>query len=316
MRRSPAQLCTSPLWPQPCGHASLSRRPNPLGAVFFSTSQVCSFTCPDGSFYNFTTSPGLFASVLNQATADAMAYSYACNKAVANHMCLGTLSPARACAGSLYDGSIPALTSNTPVTFELVTPLPDGLLLSQNETTAFIQGTQSVPGDYVFTIKCTDSLGQSVEKVINLTFFGVFNESPLPQADVGSPYSVILVSDGTPSGPVSFSITDGTLPAGLSFNNVTGEIFGTPTTEETQSFTVTVTDGVLTCSKQLVIEVINGDCPNWDLLLWGPNNNFVFGGATASFTPNNAFGSSATGICSVDGVANSVANADNNASIN
>ena len=44
--------------------------------------------------------------------------------------------------------------------------------------------------------------------------------------------------------PYVLSLTTGALPSGLSLNVNTGEISGTPTLEESQTFTVTVTDAV------------------------------------------------------------------------
>jgi len=283
-------LCTDPLWPQPCGTCQPTPEdPFPLEPrpVFFSTSQVCAFACPDGTFFNFVTAPGLFNSLFNQATADIMAYTYACNKAVANHMCLGELSPPRTCAGSPYNGAISASTANTPVTFDDLTALPDGLLLVQDPTTAFIQGTPTTPGDYVFTLGATDAIGGVIEKIFELSVFGITNTSPLANANVGSPYSEVLVADGTVSGAITWAIASGVLPAGLTLNSSTGEISGTPTTTETQSFTVAVTNGGRTCFKQFSIESVNTGCPDWSQLTWTTPGIVTTGAASISFLPTN-----------------------------
>ena len=64
--------------------------------------------------------------------------------------------------------------------------------------------------------------------------------SSLPAGTVGTAYSyTIPASGGTP--PYAWSITTGTLPAGLKLSS-TGVISGTPTTAGTSSFTVQVTD--------------------------------------------------------------------------
>ncbi len=77
---------------------------------------------------------------------------------------------------------------------------------------------------------------------------------------VGTPYSQTLQAQGgTP--PFSWAITAGSLPSGLSLNSSTGEISGTPTSEETLVFTVEVTDAAMnTDSKQLSIAVTAGGC--------------------------------------------------------
>ncbi len=63
----------------------------------------------------------------------------------------------------------------------------------------------------------------------------------LPDGVVGVAYSTTVSVLGGAS-PLTFSLTTGTLPAGLTLNASTGEISGTPTTAEVQTFTVRVTD--------------------------------------------------------------------------
>jgi hypothetical protein len=63
----------------------------------------------------------------------------------------------------------------------------------------------------------------------------------LPNGVVGSPYSATLMSSGG-TAPVTWAVTTGTLPAGLTLNGTTGAITGTPTTAGTSNFTVTATD--------------------------------------------------------------------------
>jgi len=63
----------------------------------------------------------------------------------------------------------------------------------------------------------------------------------LPVGWVGGAYSAKLEASGGAE-PYAWSISAGNLPAGLDLNSATGEISGTPTGEETASFTVKVTD--------------------------------------------------------------------------
>jgi len=63
----------------------------------------------------------------------------------------------------------------------------------------------------------------------------------LPDGVVGVAYSTTVTVLGGAS-PLTFSLSAGTLPAGLALNASTGEISGTPTTAEVQTFTVRVTD--------------------------------------------------------------------------
>ena len=57
----------------------------------------------------------------------------------------------------------------------------------------------------------------------------------------GTPYSLPLNVSGGKS-PITFAVTDGALPAGLTINTATGEISGTPTGSGTYTFIVTATD--------------------------------------------------------------------------
>lgn len=79
--------------------------------------------------------------------------------------------------------------------------------------------------------------------------------SSLPEGTVGSAYSAALtVTGGT--GPFSWSVASGTLPAGLSLSANTGVISGTPTSSGTSNFVVQVTDAnSSTATKALSITV-------------------------------------------------------------
>ena len=66
----------------------------------------------------------------------------------------------------------------------------------------------------------------------------------LPNGVVGDAYSQTLVATGGVAPYSGWTVTVGTLPAGLTLNGATGEIAGTPTTAETQAFTVQVGDSL------------------------------------------------------------------------
>jgi hypothetical protein len=79
----------------------------------------------------------------------------------------------------------------------------------------------------------------------------------LPAGTVGTAYSQTISQTGL-TGTLTWSISAGTLPAGLSINSSTGVISGTPTATGLSNFTVQVTDG--TCSATAAYS-INVTCP-------------------------------------------------------
>lgn len=76
-----------------------------------------------------------------------------------------------------------------------------------------------------------------------------------PAGEVNTAYSFTFNADGGTS-PYTWAIISGSLPDGLSLNQSTGEISGTPTTEETASFTVEATDATgATATRESTISV-------------------------------------------------------------
>lgn len=79
--------------------------------------------------------------------------------------------------------------------------------------------------------------------------------SSLPQGTVGVAYSQTLTATGG-DGTYVWAVADGALPAGVTFDPATAKLSGTPTTENSYSFTVQITDGNgVTATKELTIRV-------------------------------------------------------------
>ncbi len=68
----------------------------------------------------------------------------------------------------------------------------------------------------------------------------VLDPGPAPSGNQFEPYAGFTVT-ATGSAPITLALTAGTLPPGLTFDPVTGEISGTPTAQGTFNFTVTAT---------------------------------------------------------------------------
>ena len=99
----------------------------------------------------------------------------------------------------------------------------------------------------------------------------------LPGGTVGTAYGQALAADGTP--PISWSVTSGALPAGLTLSS-DGKITGTPTTAGESKFTVTATNASGSASKAFTITV------NYQptTITTQPQNAAVTVGQPAAFT--------------------------------
>src|SRR6202011_1572639 len=165
--------------------------------------------------------------------------------------------------GQSYSGAtLQSAGGNPPVTWSIsVGALPAGLTL--NASTGAITGSPTAAGPTAFTVTATDSTtptAQTATKQLNIKVNSVLavTTTSLAGGTVNAPYSATLQSSGGAT-PITWSVTTGTLPNGLTLNSGTGVISGTPTTAATSNFTVTATDSTSptaqTASKPLSITV-------------------------------------------------------------
>ena len=92
-----------------------------------------------------------------------------------------------------------------------------------------------------------NNLGDSVKYTPTITTTG------LPNGTAEAAYSTTLLADGT--APITWSVTSGSLTEGLSLDESTGEIIGTPTAEGSSTFTVKAENSYGSDSKELNITI-------------------------------------------------------------
>jgi len=147
---------------------------------------------------------------------------------------------------ALYNAPLAATGGQAPYSWSIIEgTLPAGLTLAAS--TGVISGTPTSTGASAFTVGVTDSNGQTNTKsfslvVVQATPAPVIVTNSLPEGIQSAPYSAPLMVTGGQT-PYSWSISEGTLPAGLTLAASTGVISGTPTSVGTSAFTVRVTDG-------------------------------------------------------------------------
>jgi Putative Ig domain len=159
-------------------------------------------------------------------------------------------------AGKPYSLQIKGRAGCTPDS--VVYSLPNGSLppgLSMSTSTALISGVPTQPGKYQFWIAvtdipawqggvvwCSDNETSAREFVLNVVagLQIAQRQSTLTPGQVTVPYSLQLTATG---GTPTWSVSSGTLPAGLTLNSSSGLLSGTPTTQGDYTFKITATSG-------------------------------------------------------------------------
>jgi Putative Ig domain/Protein of unknown function (DUF1573) len=214
----------------------------PAGLTLSAAGTVSGTPTASGSF-SFT------AKVTDSTTPTAQtatqAFTMTIAAAVATLRITSTTIPAGQ-VGAAYSTLLQGTGGTTPYSWSLGSGvLPAGLSLSTSGT---LSGTPTTAGSFTFTIKVTDSTTPTAQTATqSLTFTVAAAATPVeitstsvPAGQVGVAYSTTLqATNGT--SPYSWSVSSGTLPAGLTLSTA-GVISGTPTTSGSSTFTVKVTD--------------------------------------------------------------------------
>ena len=173
-------------------------------------------------------------------------------------------TPINAVIGTLYSlGSASATGNTATLTYSVSPALPAGLAI--NTTNGNISGTPTALATASnYTVTATQGTAPNACTGTRIYNFAVvcptitLTPATLTNATINVLYTQTLTQVGL-TGTPAWSVSVGTLPAGLLINATTGEISGTPTALGTSSITVRVTNG--TCSQTIPYS-ITVDCPN------------------------------------------------------
>jgi hypothetical protein len=178
-----------------------------------------------------------------------------------------------------------APASAQPLTFLVIGgDLPSGITQSQSTTEFFLTGTAAAMGTYNFTL-AVGGVGAYGQQAYSVVVGGITTASPLPDATTDTPYSEVLAQSGL-TGTLTWGVEGGLteLPSWLSLNTASGTLFGTPPAdaEGPYTFTITVTNGVNTCSKEFTLDIaasaVCGDL--FAGTTWGQVSSYEDNGAT------------------------------------
>lgn len=147
-----------------------------------------------------------------------------------------------ATAGTAYSATLAGSGAVAPYSFSLSSgTLPTGVTLSSG---GLLAGTPTASGTFPFTVAVRDANGQtgaaSLTLVVNVPSLTI-TPATLPAATQGVAYNQTVSASGGIA-PYSFTVSSGTLPAGLALNATSGAITGTPTGSGVANFAITVTD--------------------------------------------------------------------------
>ncbi len=225
---------------------------NAVGAV---TWAIASGTLPTGMTLNAATgaltatnvAPGTYAYTLTAADA-AGGSATTGSFTVTVSPTLGVGTPANlATHSNLTASTVAPATANAvgAVTWTVASgALPTGMAL--NASTGILTATNVAAGSYPYTLGATDAAGGTATT-------GTFTVSVSAALSVSTPSNLsthanLTASTGAPtvtgnSGVVTWSVTSGSLPTGMSFSTTTGALTATNVAAGTYAYVVTATDG-------------------------------------------------------------------------
>jgi hypothetical protein len=211
----------------------------------------------------------------------------------ASTLTINTTSLPNGTVNSAYSYTLSASGGTTPYTWSIISgALPAGLSL--NSSTGIISGTPTTVQTANFTVQVSGggTATRDFSIVVNPVGTLTITTASLPGGTVNSAYSQPVNATGGTQ-PYTWSISAGSLPAGLSINSSTGVISGTPTTAQTANFTVQVSGGG-TATRDFSIVVNPAGVVTLVSIAVTPVNPTINIGATQQFTATGTYSDSST----------------------
>jgi hypothetical protein len=159
--------------------------------------------------------------------------------------------------GTAYSQTMTASGGASPYTWTVpVGSLPPGLTLS---SAGLLSGTPTMPGNFSFTLRATDSRACVVDRAFTLSIICptiTVNPASLSAAAIGVAYTATTFTTTAGTAPFVWSYT-GTLPTGMALSGA-GVLSGTPSgAPGTYNITVTATDAGLCTGTRAVSLLVN-----------------------------------------------------------
>ncbi len=148
--------------------------------------------------------------------------------------------------GIVFDGDEGTVYGNVTLQKDLTIGEGESLTLAENASLS-PGGHNVIVDGGTLDEGLAEDLGDSVKYTPTIT------TTTLPNGTEGETYNQTLAATGTT--PITWSITTGSLPAGLTLAENTGVISGNPSTSGTSTFTVTATNQGGSDSKQLTLTI-------------------------------------------------------------
>jgi len=194
----------------------------------------------DGTLAGTPTAAGTFSFTVNVTDASGQSATEAASVTVIDRVATTFAAPSGE-IDTAYTDTLTADGGTAPYTWSVkLGILPPGITLS---SAGVLAGTPATAGNYPVTVNVTDHNGGIATRAITLVIAAgpeLYFAAP-PFGEIRSNYSDTLVASGG-TGPYTWSVSSGSLPAGITLDPGTGTLAGTPTAAGTSIFTVEVTD--------------------------------------------------------------------------